>query len=161
MTDFQNKSRLFLTLIERAYRWLSITWFGSGSSVGSHWWWTTQRVIILCTEEPIGVLQTNNSPRCPCPCWAAPAAGVGVRQEDVSACLQLWSGRRPDGTDQEVSLTNLSDNIGFNSEWQVLTLRLASTWLNLNQETLHQGWGTSDFFFYSYTFICIICLSAW
>lgn len=25
------------TLIDRAYRWLSITWFGSGSSVGSHW----------------------------------------------------------------------------------------------------------------------------
>lgn len=24
------------SLIERAYRWLSITWFGSGKSVGSH-----------------------------------------------------------------------------------------------------------------------------
>lgn len=24
------------SLIERAYKWLSITWFGSGKSVGSH-----------------------------------------------------------------------------------------------------------------------------
>lgn len=49
----------------------------------------------------------ENSQRCPCPCWAAPAAGVAVRQEDASACPRVWPGRRPAGTAREVSSTNL------------------------------------------------------
>jgi len=32
------------SLIERAYKWLSITWFGSGRSVGSHY---THKIIYL------------------------------------------------------------------------------------------------------------------
>lgn len=106
--------------MERAYRWLSITWFGSGSSVGSHWWQTTQRVVyfVYWVFDKGFYRRLKNSQRCPCPCWAAPAAGVEVRQEDASSCLQVWSGRRPAGTDQEVSSTNLpnkylKDNVVF------------------------------------------------
>lgn len=49
------------------------------------------------------------SPRCPCPCWAAPAAGEEVRREDAWACPRVESRRRPAGTDREGSWTGLRE----------------------------------------------------
>lgn len=110
MTGFQNKSR---HCFSPWWRGRTGDWASRGSVLAAALGHTDDKphrgLFAVCSEYLIGVLidGREDSQRCPCPCWAAPAAGVGVRREDASACLQLWSGRRPAGTDQEGSSTDL------------------------------------------------------
>lgn len=55
-----------VTLMDRAYRWLSITWLGSGSSVGSHWRRGEELVcysFFFPTGEVRGVVATHRDAR--------------------------------------------------------------------------------------------------
>lgn len=55
-----------VTLMDRAYRWLSITWLGSGSSVGSHWQRDEELVcysLFFPTGEVRGAVATHRDAR--------------------------------------------------------------------------------------------------
>lgn len=116
----------FLTLMERAYRWLSITWLGSGSSVGSHWRGFRMNFIITFHAAGRGLQIEPTwrlySQRYPCPCWAALAAGEEVRKEDAWACLLTWWRTRPVGKGREASWTSLRKSHQNNESHEVETV---------------------------------------
>lgn len=104
----------FITLMERAYRWLSITWFGSGSNVGSHWRGfretiTFTKLLLVSLGEACLCIPASRpySQRRQYLCWAEPEADEGVKWEGVWSCLLTWLHTRPAGRGQEGNWTSL------------------------------------------------------